>query len=99
MSRYAALLDDTTRPVPTTARARVAKPKNPEVPHVPPHKAPVPQESEQNRPLDQPTNRPTDVSINQPTNESTKRSTKTPENRVVDRPKAFYITERLDRRL
>jgi hypothetical protein len=44
-------------------------------------------------------NRPADQDAVQSTDRSTSRSTERPSGKVVGRPKAFYITERLDQRL
>lgn len=43
--------------------------------------------------------RPISQSTGQPITQSTSQSTHSPNNRIVSRPKAFYITERLDARL
>lgn len=45
------------------------------------------------------TSRSTSRSTSQPTGQSTKQPRSRPGSRIVDRPKAFYITERLDQRL
>src|SRR2546428_5410503 len=53
--------------------------------------------------VNQPTNQSTDQSTSQSTRQDSKRSSSQPasfsRNKIVDRPKAFYITERLDKRL
>jgi hypothetical protein len=54
-------------------------------------------------PSSQSTHQPTDKPVNQPTNQSTNRSTEQlsvgSDERTVGRPKSFYITVRLDKRL
>jgi len=50
-------------------------------------------------PSPQHTNQSTDRLTNQSTSQLTSQSTYLPSNRIVGRPKAFYITERLDARL
>ncbi len=52
-----------------------------------------------NQPAGQSANQSTSQSAVQSTKQSTKRQTKQQESKIVDRPKGFYITERLDRRL
>ena len=45
------------------------------------------------------TREPTKRRVDQPSSQSTSRPTKNLSSRIMERPKAFYITERLDRKI
>jgi hypothetical protein len=62
--------------------------------------SPSPAQKEASQPVDQPANQLTNQSTSQPTDQPARRSISQPDDtKTVDRPKSFYITLRLDRRL
>jgi hypothetical protein len=60
-----------------------------------------PPKSTPQKPVNRPTNQSTDRLTNQSTSRSTSQSITSPPvgNRILEKPKAFYITERLNKRL
>ena len=91
MSRYSILLDEPKKPAAKPADSPAAA--KPKADHTDASRQSTPRQRPEalSRSANQSTNRSDNQSVSQPTGQST--------NKIVDRPKAFYITTRLDRKL